>query len=172
WGKRRRLRMEGYFADFPAVVRDIMQSHGLTYKTESIDRLAQERILEKTFPFRNIQPEIIEMLQGLKQNDFKLGLISNCTAEEVTAWSECALAPLFDHVIFSFEAGRVKPDPEIYLLSCERLGVRPQEAAFVGDGGADELAGAERAGIKAFHAFWFNTYIESPYRKLKSPKEF
>jgi putative hydrolase of the HAD superfamily len=42
-----------------------------------------------------------------------------------------------------------KPDPRIYLLACEQLGVPPEDAIFVGDGANDELAGAERVGMRA-----------------------
>ena len=42
-----------------------------------------------------------------------------------------------------------KPDPRIYRIACERLGVEPGECLFVGDGANDELPGAERAGMTA-----------------------
>ena len=42
-----------------------------------------------------------------------------------------------------------KPDPRIYRLACEELGVEPADALFVGDGANDELAGAERVGMRA-----------------------
>jgi FMN phosphatase YigB (HAD superfamily) len=45
-------------------------------------------------------------------------------------------------------------DPEIYLRAVYRLGVRPEEALYVGDGGDHELAGAEAAGIRAARAAW------------------
>ena len=51
--------------------------------------------------------------------------------------------------------GAAKPEPEIYLEATSRLGVSPAEALFVGDGGDDELPGAERAGLRSAHAAWF-----------------
>jgi putative hydrolase of the HAD superfamily len=56
---------------------------------------------------------------------------------------------LFDAEVFSCSVGLRKPDPRIYLLACDQLGVEPQETMFVGDGANDELAGAERVGITA-----------------------
>jgi putative hydrolase of the HAD superfamily len=38
-----------------------------------------------------------------------------------------------DHIIYSHEVGLVKPDPRIYALTCERLGVQPAEMIFVDD---------------------------------------
>ncbi|CAM3340555.1 hypothetical protein PALA111701_04145 [Paenibacillus lactis] len=64
-----------------------------------------------------------------------------------------------------------KPQKEIYLMACERLGVTPETSIFVGDGGSDELRGARDAGLRPYHAYWFNTYVQSGFRKLHSPLE-
>jgi putative hydrolase of the HAD superfamily len=57
--------------------------------------------------------------------------------------------------VFSFAVGVVKPDPRIYLNAIEQLGVKPEDALYIGDGGDDELAGAQRAGLRAARADWF-----------------
>lgn len=62
-----------------------------------------------------------------------------------------------------------KPDKQIYLLPCERLGVALEEAVFVGDGGSTELEGAAEAGLTPYQAFWFNTYIQTNFPKLDQP---
>lgn len=67
-------------------------------------------------------------------------------------WPAEAWAEVRPHVaaeVFSCSVGLRKPDPRIYLLACEELGVEPAEALFVGDGDNDELAGAERVGMTA-----------------------
>ena len=58
------------------------------------------------------------------------------------------LAGLFDAETFSSDCGLMKPDPEIYLRTLAALDVEPGDALFVGDGANDELAGAERVGMK------------------------
>ena len=65
------------------------------------------------------------------------------------SWGESAFAGLVDDAVFSCSVGLVKPDARIYRLAAERLGLEPAEYLFVGDGANDELAGAERAGMKA-----------------------
>ena len=55
------------------------------------------------------------------------------------------------------------------VLSCERLGVAPEEAVFVGDGGSSELEGAAGAGIRPYQAFWYNTNIQTNFMKLDQP---
>jgi putative hydrolase of the HAD superfamily len=64
-------------------------------------------------------------------------------------WAETAFADLFDSTVFSCSVGLRKPDPRIYRLALDELGVEAEEAMFVGDGANDELAGAERTGMRA-----------------------
>ena len=79
----------------------------------------------------------------------KLGLITVCSQEVADIWDETPFAGLFDATVFSSSVGLSKPDPRIYELACERLGVEPADCLFVGDGANDELPGAERAGMTA-----------------------
>ncbi|WP_422657613.1 HAD family hydrolase [Paenibacillus sp. EC2-1] len=171
WRIRRERRMAGVFSDYPSVLRDILSSRGLKDDIEAIDFLHQERIKEKCIPFRNIHSEITDLLTYIKSKGIKIGLISNCTEEEVRYWNGSALTPYFDDAIFSFEVGLAKPDQRIYELACERLLVKPSESIFVGDGGSSELEGAARAGLIPYHATWFNTHIKSGFRKCSSPIE-
>lgn len=55
-----------------------------------------------------------------------------------------------DDEVLSYSVGLAKPDVRIYELACERLGVSPQEAAFVGDGGSKELEGAGQRDLSLF----------------------
>ena len=47
------------------------------------------------------------------------------------------LRPEFDVFIESAREGMRKPDPRIYELACARLGVRPEQAVFLDDIGAN-----------------------------------
>jgi epoxide hydrolase-like predicted phosphatase len=55
---------------------------------------------------------------------------------------------LFDAVVISGEVGLHKPEPEIYLLAAERLGVKPRSCVFVDDL-RENCAGAEAVGMTA-----------------------
>ena len=76
-------------------------------------------------------------------------MISVCSEEVPELWEETPFAGLFDSTVFSCSVGLRKPDPAIYRLALDELGVEPADAMFVGDGANDELAGAERVGMRA-----------------------
>jgi epoxide hydrolase-like predicted phosphatase len=44
-----------------------------------------------------------------------------------------ALGPIFDADVISGEVGLRKPDPRIYALAAERMGLRPEQVVFVDD---------------------------------------
>lgn len=91
----------------------------------------------------------LDVISELRHRGFRIGLITVCSDDVPALWPETPFQGLFDAEVFSCSVGLRKPDPRIYELACERLGVRPEEAVFVGDGANDELAGAERVGMTA-----------------------
>ena len=90
----------------------------------------------------------IETLDELERRGFKRGVISVCSSDVEELWDETEFAAHVDDVVLSCAVGLSKPDPRIYRLSCERLGVASEECLFVGDGANDELAGAQRVGMQ------------------------
>ena len=91
----------------------------------------------------------LETLEELRRRGLRLGLISVCGEDVAHAWEKTPFAPLLDSVVLSCTVGLSKPDPRIYELAAEELDVLPEECLFVGDGANDEVAGAERAGMRA-----------------------
>jgi len=73
------------------------------------------------------------------------GLISNSWG---TGIYERAPLELFDATVISGDVGLHKPQPEIYLLGAERLGVPVERCAFVDDL-RENVAGAEEVGMTA-----------------------
>lgn len=91
----------------------------------------------------------IEILSQLKADGYKIGLISNCSAEPPVIWPRTPFAPYFDVTIFSCSVKLRKPDPRIFELAAKELGVKPEDCLYIGDGDSGELEGAERAGMHA-----------------------
>nr|WP_144929286.1 HAD family hydrolase [Paenibacillus bovis] len=173
WKIRKELQSIGKYPNYSSVLEEILKKHRVEYEMELIEFLEKERIKGKSIPFLKIDIEIINTLKELKNKQIKIGLISNCTHEDITAWESSDLAPLFDDVIFSFQVGLAKPNLRIYKLACERLNVTPDSSLFIGDGGSNELEGASDFGMKAYHAAWFQPGSISEkitqYPKLKKP---
>ena len=95
------------------------------------------------------RPGAVETLRELRARGLRTGLITVCSEDAVDVWPETPFAGLFDAEVFSCSCGLRKPDPHIYRLALDELAVAPAEALFVGDGVNDELAGAERVGMRA-----------------------
>jgi putative hydrolase of the HAD superfamily len=76
---------------------------------------------------------------------YKTGLLSNASQSSIdTYWTRNEMTGHFDEVVLSAEVHMVKPDPAIYQLALDRLGVEPHEAVFIDDAqysvkGAQEL---------------------------------
>ena len=85
-------------------------------------------------------------LLQLRAWGYRLGLLSNLFGDETRWPSEFELDRCFDAMVFSCEVGMAKPEPDIYLLAAERLGVRPAECVFVDDA-PPCLAGAKAVGM-------------------------
>jgi putative hydrolase of the HAD superfamily len=98
--------------------------------------------------FARIPEANVQTLDRLRRSGVKLALLSNADTLEIAAYSDSCLAGRFDVEIFSCEAGCAKPEPEIYALCLDRMGLSPGECVFVGDGGSDELRGAKAAGLR------------------------
>ena len=140
---------------FRQAVSNIAARLGGHADEDIVQRLCEERTRAKAEPFAQVEHEVLMIVDYLRSRNLRLGIISNCFAEDVAAWPLCSLASRFDGTVFSFQVGLAKPDPEIYVEATGRLRVDPAEAWFIGDGGQDELSGARQAGLRAFRALWF-----------------
>jgi putative hydrolase of the HAD superfamily len=77
--------------------------------------------------------ELTEWFAGLRPR-YRTGIVSNsfvgAREREQAAYG---FDDLTDTIVYSHEVGVAKPDPAIYLMACERLDVRPEEAVFLDD---------------------------------------
>ncbi len=84
----------------------------------------------------------------------RVGIVTNNLLEEQQAKIRlCGFEPFVDALVVSEEAGISKPDPGIFAIALERLGVPAADAVMVGDSWTADIEGARAAGIRAI---WFN----------------
>ncbi len=102
-------------------------------------------------------PEMYEVLDALKGR-YKLGIITNgYSTVQREKINTVKISDYFDDIIVSGDLDYEKPNPRIFALSCERLGVTPAEAVYIGDYYPNDIAGAIGAGIKPI---WISEDIE------------
>ena len=98
---------------------------------------------------REEQPnlELFRYIESDLKPHYKIGFLSNVGHGVIERLVPSELRALFDVDIRSANVGFQKPDPRIYQLALDRLGVSPEEAVFTDDH-EEYLAGAEALGIK------------------------
>jgi putative hydrolase of the HAD superfamily len=90
-----------------------------------------------------------ETLAELRRRGLRLGVISNADGRVEALLETVGLREHFDFVIDSALVGMEKPDPRIFRMGLERLGVAPEEAVYVGDIYEIDVVGARGAGMAA-----------------------
>jgi putative hydrolase of the HAD superfamily len=104
----------------------------------------------------DVRPAVVAALKACKAR-FKVGCITNNMAQghgpSMAASAEgasrsAAIMQLFDAIVESSKAGVRKPDPRIYQMACEQLGVEPAACVYLDDLGINCKPAAE-LGMKA-----------------------
>jgi HAD superfamily hydrolase (TIGR01549 family) len=90
---------------------------------------------------------------------YRLAVVSNFdyTPTAIDILARAGVAELFGAVVISDTVGWRKPRREIFDAALQRLGVRPEEALFVGDRAEMDVLGAQRIGMDAA---WINRDAE------------
>lgn len=105
-----------------------------------------EGLVDRLFAGMEADEPMVEAVKTAKREGIKTGLISNSWG--AGRYDRDAFPVMFDEVVISGEVGLHKPEPEIYLLATEQIGVPPEECVFVDDL-KENVAGAEAVGMTA-----------------------
>jgi putative hydrolase of the HAD superfamily len=94
---------------------------------------------------------VVEAVRAVRAAGGRTAVVTNNVRELSDTWRPVLpLDELFDTVVDSCEVGLRKPNPAIYLLACERLGVDPPRTVLLDDIESN-LRGAEAAGLRGIH---------------------
>jgi HAD superfamily hydrolase (TIGR01509 family) len=112
---------------------------------EGLAEALYERLLgpHGWLPYADSEPT----LRTLRDAGVRVAVVSNIGFDIRPHFAAWGLAELVDSFVLSYEVGRCKPDPAIFLRACGALGVDPERTLMVGDSPAD--AGAVQAGCAA-----------------------
>ena len=143
-----RPRLAGEERDPYRILRGLVDQLDPAITDEKVRDVLARRTVRFKDCFRNVPNANVAMLKRLRASGMKLALLSNADAMEMAAYRGCRLEGCFDVEVFSCEVGWVKPEPEIFRLCLERLGLPASDCIFVGDGGSNELDGAKAVGLR------------------------
>jgi len=104
---------------------------------------------ERFFGGDVLDTDLVDFIRSLKPR-YKIGIISNAWSQIEESLVEWGIDDAFEVVIGSGDVGIMKPDPRIFQIAIERLGVEPSEAVFVDDF-VQNVHGAQAFGIAAIH---------------------
>jgi putative hydrolase of the HAD superfamily len=103
-----------------------------------------EGVLGRLFAGMRVEQAMFDLVADLRTLGVRVGLLSNSWGN---TYPRDRIAAAFDHVVISGEVGLRKPQPEIYRLALDGLGVPAGAAVFVDDAEAN-LVGARRVGLR------------------------
>jgi putative hydrolase of the HAD superfamily len=131
--------------DGPAYWAKFARDAGRTFSPAQISELIAIDVLMWT----SLNPPMLAWAAALQHAGFFTAILSNMVPEVLrTMLREFAWLANFNQLTWSCELGIAKPDSAIYQLTCDKLGVRPNEALFLDDK-IENIRGAEAFGLQA-----------------------
>ena len=132
-------------------------------KALGVSREEGEKIIAEFFSGDRTDGVLLDFLRSLRP-ERKVGLISNAWSGLRAVITSLNFEDVFDEMIISAEVGLMKPDPRIYHLALEKLGVQPGESVFLDD----MLVNVEAARSVGMSAIQFT----QPEKTLEELKQF
>jgi HAD superfamily hydrolase (TIGR01509 family) len=130
--------------------KEIAERHSLNVSLEEIteqNRIESIRFFTalKEIP---VMPELPELLERLKQKNFPMAVASSSFPEIIELiLRRTGLRKYFQVVVSSQEAGRSKPEPDVFLLAARKLKVLPGDCLVIEDS-KNGIKAAKAAGMR------------------------
>jgi 2-haloacid dehalogenase len=154
---------QGKHADFWQVTGDALD---YALETLQIARPELRRRLMDLYLTLDAFPEVPDVLSKLKGDGLRLAILSNGTPSMLaTVVDSAGLAPLFDAVLSVEEVGVYKPQPKVYQLAVDRLGLPARAIAFQSSNAWDAYA----ASAFGMRVVWCNRYQQRRERLPGAP---
>lgn len=103
---------------------------------------------ERDHMWTHVDEATPDALDLLRESGYRLGVVSNADGRMPALIDQVGLADRFEFVIDSHLVGVAKPDPRIFALAVERLGLSASSCIYVGDLYAVDVVGARGAGLQ------------------------
>ncbi|PKO13536.1 MAG: hypothetical protein CVU39_18610 [Chloroflexi bacterium HGW-Chloroflexi-10] len=123
---------------------------GFSIDPEKLSSISEELMVyvETNFYYREMRPEIPQVLEELQRMNLKIGLISNINSVGLVPLNlkKYNISHFFNPIILSSEYHRRKPDPSIFHYAARMANVATSECLYVGDRVERDIKGARKAG--------------------------
>lgn len=146
---RSRQRLIGAITDPLEIIKDVAWKIDPWISEDLLKKAVDERRIRFRYCLEHPPAGVVNSLREVRKAGYKTALVSNADVTEIEAWKNSELDSCFDEIIFSCYEGFMKPDPEIFALATERVGVDAEDCLYVGDGGNSELIASAAAGMTA-----------------------
>ncbi|NGO06503.1 HAD-IA family hydrolase [Streptomyces sp. HC44] len=97
------------------------------------------------FPYPDTEP----VLRTLRERGLRIAVVSDFAWDLRTHLAHHGLDALIDTCVISYEQGREKPDPQLFLKACADLGADPRATLMVGDNPIRD-GGAAACGLRTY----------------------
>ncbi len=94
-------------------------------------------------------PGAMDTLKYLKNNGFRLGIISNWDKSARPLLKRLHILDFFEVVVISSEVGYEKPSKKIFTIALNKADVSPEESLYIGDNYYDDALGSAAVGMDA-----------------------
>ena len=112
--------------------------------------LSKEQVRDEWLQYVKIDKQVVALVESLAE-DVRLALLTNAPAPFVRSiLDEHGLPRLFEEVVVSSEEGVAKPDPRIYQVLLDRLGVPAGDAIMIDDNLLN-VEGAKAVNMQGIH---------------------
>jgi len=112
--------------------------------------------------------DAVDTVGYLKQSGYRIGVVSNAEGRVAEDLDGAGFKGLFETVVDSHHVGVEKPDPKIFRIAMERMGVKPETTVYVGDVPAVDVEGARAAGLTPLLIDRHNLYEDADVRRLRA----
>jgi epoxide hydrolase-like predicted phosphatase len=89
---------------------------------------------------------LVALIRDLREKGYRMALLSNESLQLENRLHEHGIYDLFDPILISAQMGIMKPDPTVYRVALQTLGVAPYETVFIDDSLVN-VRGAQPLGI-------------------------
>lgn len=153
WRRYDQLTEEGAQHPWHSFMDALLAGAGVGDRAAVVDWLYEQQA-SKNLWRKPIEP-MVDIVRDLRVRGVKTAALSNSEGHLAELLAEISLAPLFDVIIDSAVVGVAKPDPAIFRITLDQLGVSsPAIVVHVGDSWAADVEGALAAG---WHAIWYRS---------------